>query len=123
MKIGVAVPFTVAALAGCVSTHNAQTDGENLLGGGYWESEVRNGLYRIDAKSNFAWWADYTGARLTWKLRADQLCGSSEYEQLEVREYEFVVGPGYRGLPAKIAEKPATRCARARVFRRQKQWD
>lgn len=85
MQISRAALLMVAVAAtGCVSTHDTQKDGSNPLGGGYWDSEIKKGFFRIDAKSNFAMWADYTGARLTWKFRAEKLCGSSDYEELQV---------------------------------------
>jgi hypothetical protein len=66
------------------------------LGGGYYDVGIREGFYRIEARSNFAIWLDYGAARETWRKRATVLCGSAEYTELAMSE--SVTG-FVRGLP------------------------
>jgi hypothetical protein len=83
--------------------HDIQREGHNPLGGGFTDRELRQGLFRIDAKSNLGITGDISSARLAWKLRAEQLCGSSEYQELAVQEYAFDSSYQYMGLAPKIA--------------------
>ena len=72
--------------AACTSMHNIKKDGYNPLGGGYYDDEMKTGLHWLQAKSNFAAWPNYDSARKTWKTRAEQLCGNSDYQALRVKE-------------------------------------
>src|SRR5207253_2918242 len=94
----------IAVVGGCVSTHNLR-ESSNPLGGGFFDTEVKKGFYRIVAKSNFAMWADTTGARMTWSQRAEQLCGPAGYQELEVRESADQLPGSYMGIPERIAIK------------------
>lgn len=99
-------PAAIALLlCGCATTIDTSREGSGILGGGFSDSEVRKGLFRIDAKSSIAILADVSSARLAWKLRAEQLCGSSEYQELAVNEYTFDSSLRYMGLAPKIAGK------------------
>lgn len=84
--------YTVAStllLCGCASTHNLNTDGHNLLGGGYRESQVHKGIFEIYTATNWAPWVNTSGARESWRARAKELCGSEKFRELEVSEGSF----------------------------------
>ena len=95
--------MTAAILCGCASTHDIQREGHHPLGGGFNDSQLRQGLFRIDAKSNLGIVADISSARLAWKLRAEQLCGSSEFQEFAVHEYSVDSHLRYMGVTPKIA--------------------
>jgi hypothetical protein len=76
-------------LAGCASSHNMATDGRNLLGGGYLDSEIANGLYQISVKTNWAPWVNAESAQRAWRGRAEVLCGSDQFRELEIRESSY----------------------------------
>jgi hypothetical protein len=99
----VAAAVTGLLLHGCASLPDSAREGSGLFGGGFSDSEVRKGLFRIDVKSNVAILADVSSARFSWKLRAEQLCGSSEYQELAVHEYSFDSSLKFMGLAPKIA--------------------
>lgn len=78
-----------AFLSGCASSHNLATDGNNLLGGGYFESKLHDGIFQISVKTNWAPWVNTLGARSSWQSRARELCGSDKFHELEVRESHY----------------------------------
>lgn len=82
---------TALVLGGCSSTHNLKTDGNNLLGGGFYEEELRPGLFKLTARSNQSLWPNLKAARETWTLRAEQLCGKQAYESFDAT---FLEGQG-----------------------------
>lgn len=90
-----------AILAGCASTHNLKTEGNNLFGGGFIDRELRPGLYRMTARSNNAVWPSFAAARSTWQARAEELCGKDSYTTFDTATSEgrahpvpFVLRPG-----------------------------
>jgi tetratricopeptide (TPR) repeat protein len=87
--------ITFAALvvqAGCASTHNRKTDGFNPSGGGFYEQEILPGFYRMTASSNRSLWPTFGAAIDTWRGRADQLCGSNQYQEIVASQ-----DAGYQG--------------------------
>lgn len=87
--------ITLAALAvqaGCASTHNRKTDGFNPSGGGFYDQEILPGLYRMTASSNRSLWPSFGAAIDTWRGRADQLCGSNQYQEIVASQ-----DAGYQG--------------------------
>jgi len=87
--------ITLAALAvqaGCTSTHNRKTDGFNPSGGGFYDQEILPGLYRMTASSNRSLWPTFGAAIETWRGRADQLCGSNQYQEIVASQ-----DAGYQG--------------------------
>ncbi|OGP04204.1 MAG: hypothetical protein A2Z93_15750 [Curvibacter sp. GWA2_64_110] len=78
-------------LGGCASTHNLKTDGNNLLGGGFHEEELRPGLFKLTARSNQSIWPNFSAAHTTWTQRADQLCGKQAYKSFDA---DFSDGQG-----------------------------
>jgi hypothetical protein len=40
----------LGAAGGCVSVHDTARDGHNPLGGGFWDSEVRKGLFHVNLR-------------------------------------------------------------------------
>jgi hypothetical protein len=86
--IGSAV-FTSLLIAGCASTHNLATDGSNALGGGFTESKIADGIYQIYVRTNWAPWENQTAARNDWRARAERMCGSGKFREVEVRESSY----------------------------------
>jgi TPR repeat protein len=70
-------------VAGCSSTHDLKKDGFSPFGGGFSEEQLRPGLYKMSATSNFAPWPTFGAASATWKMRADQLCGIGSHKDFE----------------------------------------
>lgn len=87
----------VALASGCASTHNMATDGTNLLGGGYWESKIADGVYQVSVKTNFAPWVNTSGARSAWRSRAQALCGTDAFREFKIVESSFDQMPGVLG--------------------------
>lgn len=83
--------FLFVGLAGCASSHDLSS-GNNMLGGGYKQEEVGNGLFSIYARSNHAPWANVEAARITWRNGAEKACGSGEYDELAIKENEKDTG-------------------------------
>lgn len=81
----------VACLAACASKHDL-SQGSNMLGGGFKQDELGPGLFHLYARSNHAPWANYDAARTTWRNAAEKACGSSEYDELSIRESERDTG-------------------------------
>lgn len=92
--------FLVAiAFGGCTSHRDVRAQGEGLLGGGYIEQELREGLYFIEVKTNFAPLPNQAGARKMFQQRAKALCGDSGYKILhsKIDVYESFQGiKGYK---------------------------
>jgi hypothetical protein len=78
-----------ALLCGCASTHNLATDGNNLFGGGYFQSKVHDGIFQISVKTNWAPWVNASAARSSWRDRAKELCGSEKFRELDIREANY----------------------------------
>ena len=97
MRVLLAIAGAVI-LGGCASSHNLATDGTNLLGGGYFESKVHDGVFQISVKTNWAPWVNASAARSSWRTRANELCGSEKFRELEVREGSYDQLPAYGGL-------------------------
>ena len=73
-------------VVGCASSHNLSKDGHNTLGGGYQVSKVRDGIFHISARTNWAPWVNTSGARSSWRDRAREACQSEKYRELEIAE-------------------------------------
>src|SRR5438093_11990955 len=66
--------------------------------GGYIDSKVADGLYRIEAKGRMRSMGAYFGeAQATWTRRANELCGSAGFRELEIKEYTYEIS-GQRTL-------------------------
>lgn len=76
-------------LSGCASSHNLATDGNNVLGGGFFQSKIRDGIFQISVKTNWAPWVNTTAARSSWRDRAKELCGSDKFRELEITEGSY----------------------------------
>ena len=96
--LATALSAIVLALSGCAASHNLQTDGENVLGGGYYASEVGKGIHHISIKTNYAPWVNAASARFSWRSRADILCGEPGYREVNIIEGSFQA-PYALGLP------------------------
>jgi hypothetical protein len=86
--------FALAGLmsvAGCASNHDL-SKGTNMLGGGYKQEEIGQGLFFIYARSNHAPWANVEAARATWRTGAERACASAEYDELKIQENEKDTG-------------------------------
>ena len=83
-------------VSSCASYHNLNKDGANHLGGGFLDSELVPGFYKLTVKTNFAPWTNFSGAWSTWNKRAKELC-DQDFENYEVEEssYNTVAGEGY----------------------------
>jgi hypothetical protein len=81
--------IAAAILCGCASSHNLSTDGANLLGGGYFQNQVHDGIFQISVKTNFGPWANTYAARSSWRERAAALCGSDRFRELEIAEGSY----------------------------------
>lgn len=69
------------SIAACSSTHNLK-EGRSLLGGGFTEEELRPGLYAMTAVGNLTLWPSFAAAKGTWRHRADELCGTDQYQEI-----------------------------------------
>lgn len=56
------------------------------MGGGFYDEEIRPGLYRLTASGNHALWPSFSAAAETWKGRADKLCGANAYQNIATGE-------------------------------------
>jgi hypothetical protein len=83
------IVFATALLSGCASSHNLATDGNNLLGGGYLQSKIVDGIFQISVQTNWAPWVNTSAARSSWRDRAKELCGSERFRELEIREGDY----------------------------------
>jgi hypothetical protein len=94
------LPWVLAAalLCGCASSHNLATDGTNLLGGGYRQSKVHEGIFQISVKTNWAPWTNTSAARRSWRDRARESCGSEKFRELEIVEGSYDQLPAYMGV-------------------------
>ena len=92
------IALGTTALFGCASSHNLETDGRSLLGGGYRETKLRDGIYRISVKTNWSPWVNTSAARSSWRARAQHLCGSDEFRELEIYEDSYDERPPFGGL-------------------------
>lgn len=81
--------IATALFGGCASSHNLATDGNNLLGGGFFQSKVHEGIFQISVKTNWAPWVNTAAARSSWRDRAKELCGSENFRELEIREGDY----------------------------------
>ena len=86
------------SLFGCASTHNFATDGNNVLGGGYLESKIHDGVYHITVKTNWAPWVRTSAARSAWQTRAQTLCGSEKFRELQIKESSYEPISAYQGI-------------------------
>ncbi len=88
--------ISILLLSGCSSYHNFKTDGDNVLGGGFSDKKIHEGLYYIVSRTNFGPWINFSAAHKTFNRRATELCGSSDYKVIEVseRDYEHVEAIG-----------------------------
>jgi hypothetical protein len=86
-----AIPLIVAAalVGGCASSHNVATGDANLLGGGYYVSRVHDGIFQISVKTNWAPWSNSMAAQSSWRDRAQALCGSDRFRELEIKEGSY----------------------------------
>jgi hypothetical protein len=75
----------------CSSTQNLK-DGRSLWGGGFSDEELRPGLYSMTAIGNLTPWASFAAAKGTWSRRADQLCGTDQYQEIITSQ-----DSGYKG--------------------------
>jgi hypothetical protein len=73
-------------LSACTSTHNFKTDGSSTFGGGFYDSEIKPGLYWMQADGNHSPFPSSFSALKTWKARAQELCRGEGYEELLVEE-------------------------------------
>lgn len=87
----------ILLLSSCASYHNLNEDGANHLGGGFSDTKLAAGFYKLMARTNFAPWVNFSGAWSTWNSRATKLCGEQEFENFEVEEssYNTIAGEGY----------------------------
>lgn len=83
------VVLSAVLLSGCASSHNLATDGNNVLGGGFLQSRIRDGIFQISVKTNWAPWVNTLSARSSWRDRAKELCGSDKFRELEITEGSY----------------------------------
>lgn len=86
------------ALTSCTSSHNLDTDGANLLGGGYNVRDHTGGKFYITAKTNWAPVENLEAAREMWSELAEEACGGSDYEEEIIREYSYESLPAFFGI-------------------------
>jgi hypothetical protein len=74
-------------ISSCASTHNFKTDGISHFGGGFYDTEIRPGLYWMQVDGNHApSFSSSFSALKTWKARAQELCKGEEYVELRVED-------------------------------------
>lgn len=79
----------------CASNKNLESNDFSSMGGGYRVFPVEQGLYFIEAKTNFAPWKNYDAARDMWLEHATKACGEAPYIELKVREYDYENVPSF----------------------------
>ena len=81
-------------IVGCSSYRDLE-EGSGTLGGGFIDSRIGDGVYRVVARSNFAPWTNFGAARKTFDRRAGELCRDG-YEILTSEEshFEMIESPG-----------------------------
>ena len=80
-------------ISGCsTSYHNINEDGVSLLGGGFIDDKIADGVYRIVAKTNFAPWTNFSAANKTFDRRAKELC-VGEFTKFLMVESEYDHAP------------------------------
>jgi len=84
--------MATAFLCGCASSHNVATGSANLLGGGYYQQKVHDGIFLISVKTNWAPWTSTSTARSSWREHARALCGSERFRELEITEGSYDQG-------------------------------
>jgi hypothetical protein len=89
--------FVVCALCGCAAGPDLADD---PLRSGYYESQAAPRIYRIAVRSGLALWPSRSEVRTAWRARAEALCGSAGFREVEV--IEDLQGAG-GGLPYMIA--------------------
>ena len=82
------IALSLFILAGCSSYHNINKDGESYLGGGFKDSVIADGVFKITAKTNFAPWTNFDAANKTFNRRAKELCAGN-YNVIKSSEEEF----------------------------------
>jgi hypothetical protein len=87
-----AIMATTALLCGCASSHNIATGSANVLGGGYYQQKVHDGIFQISVKTNWAPWTNTSTARSSWREHATALCGSDRFRELEITEGSYDQG-------------------------------
>lgn len=74
-----------ALITGCASTQDL-SKGPGLFGGGVHSQEVKPGLFRIVASTNWTPWSNYSGARSLWAGVADKVCDEGKYREFGIQE-------------------------------------
>ena len=87
MKILYPLTLLSVLLAGCASTQNLK-DGGSMLGG-FSEEQLRPGLYEMSSIGSYLL---FSSAQATWRKRADQLCGTDKYMELNVKSHNESTG-------------------------------
>ena len=86
------IVMATACLCGCASSHNVATGSANVLGGGYYQQKVHDGVFQISVKTNWAPWTNTSTARSSWREHAKALCGSEKFRELEGVEGSYDQG-------------------------------
>lgn len=81
-------------VSGCTSYHNLKTDGENSLGGGFFDKKIADGFYKLTVKTNFSPFENYSSARSTWNKRAKELCNGSDFENINTTQHSYNLPAG-----------------------------
>lgn len=80
------IMLSAALLCGCASSHNLKSDGTSLLGGGFLDYKVTEGMFEIIAKTNASPWVNTSAAKTTWRERATTLCGSDKFREFDIKD-------------------------------------
>ena len=86
------------ALSSCASSTNMNDGGANMFGGGIGDTEVAPGVYRITARTNFAPYENFGGARSMWDERAEEVCTPGKYRAVRTWEYTQEEAPSILGI-------------------------
>ena len=92
--------FVVCALYGCAAGPDLAHD---PLASGYYESEAAPRIYRIAVRSGVTLWPSRSELRTAWRARAEGLCGSAGFREVEM--IEDLQGAGGGGLQYMIATR------------------
>lgn len=64
----------ILLICSCTSYRNSNTDGYSIIGGGFKDQKISNGIYKIEVQSGISMFANTNGSKNVWHRRASELC-------------------------------------------------
>lgn len=76
--------FIAIALGGCASSHDLRK-GPGAFGGGVMHEEVRPGLFKVRAQTNWAPWPNEGSASSAWSEEATKACKGAQFKEINTK--------------------------------------